>query len=72
MVTLHAVKNESRLLLAGAGKQEMSYYVMLCYVSDIVFVAYGYVAMINSLQSLRRALGSAVMLLFFFVRNFGE
>lgn len=43
-------------------------HIMLCYVSDIVFVAYGYVAMINSLQSL----GSAVLLLFFFVRNFGE
>ena len=36
-------------------------HIMLCYVSDIVFVAYGYVAMINSLQSL----GSAVLLLFF-------
>ena len=43
-------------------------HIMLCYVSDIVFVAYGYVAMINSLQSL----GSAVLLLFFCVRNFGE
>ena len=40
-------------------------HIMLCYVSDIVFVAYGYVAMINSLQSLRRALGSAVLFLFF-------
>ena len=35
-VTLHAVKNESRLLLAGAGKQEMSYYVMLCYVMFLI------------------------------------
>ena len=26
-----AVKNESRLLLARAGKQQLSYYVMLCF-----------------------------------------
>ena len=50
-----SVKNESRLLLARAGKQQLS-----CYVSDIVFIAYGYVAMINS-QSLRGALGFAVL-----------
>ena len=26
-----AVKNESRLLLARAGKQELSYFIMLCF-----------------------------------------
>ena len=41
-----SVKNESRLLLAR--------------VSDIVFIAYGYVAMIKS-QSLRGVLGFAVL-----------
>ena len=55
-----SLKNESRLLLARAGKQQLSYYVMLCCVSDIAFMAYGYVTMINS-QSLRGALGFVVL-----------
>ena len=54
-----SVKNKSRLVLARAGKQ-MNCHFKLCYVSDIVFIAYGYVAMINS-QSLRGVLGFAVL-----------